>query len=820
MKKYLLLVLSILIFGEGFGKDRKGNFGTTASPVVCYASGKSLKSFIGPPQHLKNSNGRTANITVEYVGFSDEARQAFQYAVDIWKELVYSPLPIHVLANWTSLDPGVLGSCRPSNMVSNFEGTEILNYDYPIALAEKIAGHELNAPGDYEILASFNKDLTSWYLGTDGNCPLKKYDFVSVVLHELTHGLGFTGNFYSATRGRGGYSYNSDGLASMFDTHIINKTGNQLIDTKLYANPSVALYSNLISGWLNFDTDLLGGVLPRLYAPTTWNAGSSIYHLDDATYKSGTINSLMTPYTDAAEAVHDPGPYTLNIMYDMGWKYVTLIPNKIKDIESVVNVIGVDTKILSDLGLDLSRIYVVYSSNKFVKKDSVLLTLTSTPNVFSARLPITQPGTHQYYFSVTDGNHQRYIYPSTSPTGALSFKIGADNEAPVISYQPLKYMMDTDPKVKIVAKATDNLGIKSVNLEYSLPGGLVKTVALKNDSNDVYSGELSFEIGSVKDGDVVSYRVVATDASSKGNAGQYPASGYNTFRIEGFRNPVAQYSNNFDTQPYDFISNDFTVSTTSGFDSPALNSPHPYVSPEKDNASLNFVTVLKNPIILKSGTRMRYDEIVLVEPGDAGTVYGDENFFDYVIVEGSKNNGTTWLPLIDGYDSNAQDSWSTRYNSFIFGQNSTATPTADLFVKREFGLLANKNFVAGDTILVRFRLFSDPYANGWGWVIDNLNIFDDGSTFANNLLSPGEVLLYPNPAKEKINLNIQAKNDFKTLMLKAYNSSGALVFNHLYPVGSNLFQTAINVKNMIPGLYLFVIEPENGNPVTRKVLIN
>ena len=29
---------------------------------------------------------------------------------------------------------------------------------------------------------------------------------------------------------------------------------------------------------------------------------------------------------------------------------------------------------------------------------------------------------------------------------------------------------------------------------------------------------------------------------------------------------------------------------------------------------------------------------------------------------------------------------------------------------------------AGDTILVRFRLFSDPYANGWGWAIDNLRI--------------------------------------------------------------------------------------------------
>ena len=32
------------------------------------------------------------------------------------------------------------------------------------------------------------------------------------------------------------------------------------------------------------------------------------------------------------------------------------------------------------------------------------------------------------------------------------------------------------------------------------------------------------------------------------------------------------------------------------------------------------------------------------------------------------------------------------------------------------------NISAGDTLLVRFRLFSDPFANGWGWVIEDLKI--------------------------------------------------------------------------------------------------
>ena len=31
-------------------------------------------------------------------------------------------------------------------------------------------------------------------------------------------------------------------------------------------------------------------------------------------------------------------------------------------------------------------------------------------------------------------------------------------------------------------------------------------------------------------------------------------------------------------------------------------------------------------------------------------------------------------------------------------------------------------FTAGDTILIRFRLFSDNKTNGWGWATDNIYI--------------------------------------------------------------------------------------------------
>lgn len=216
---------------------------------------------------------------------------------------------------------------------------------------------------------------------------------------------------------------------------------------------------------------------------------------------------------------------------------------------------------------------------------------------------------------------------------------------------------------------------------------------------------------------------------------------------------------------------------------------------------------------------MTFDEIALVEPGEAGTKFGDLNFWDYVIVEGSADGGKTWKPFADGYDSNAQKSWLTLWNSSISGNNSTATPTKDLFIKHEINMLANGNFKVGDVVLVRFRLFSDPYSHGWGWIIDNLAIQDWETANTPEILSSGQVNFSPNPATNQLNLQIDGKSIIHDLQLKAYNVSGELVYNRIFSVESTAFETTIDVRNFTSGLYLFAVEPEKGKVITRKVLV-
>lgn len=817
MAKIQAFVFVMLFASVAAGQQVWNKKALKPQPVICSASHEVHKVFVKPPVILKSANVRSADILVDYVGFPDDAKAAFQFAINIWKDLIYSPVTIHVKATWESLAKDVLGSCSPTNFYTDFNSTQNWNCYYPVALVEKMLGRDENS-GDYEIEASFNKDFTNWYFGTDGNTPTNKYDFVSTVLHEFAHGIGFHGFFYVDSRSRGGYG-GSDGFPGSFDQCVQNRTGQKLVNTALFANPSPLLYQNFISGWLNFSSKLTETDLPRLYAPTTWDSGSSIYHLNDATYPAGNENALMTHAQSLGEADHNPGPKTLAILDDIGWKSVLIKHTQLKDIEVISAPVSVDAEIQSDFDLNLKKLYLVYSSNQFQKVDSVLLASTATPTVFHAEITPSQNSTIQYYFSATDAKNRTFVLPSNAPIRYFSFKTGIDKTPPVIVHAPLKYILSSNQSVKIEATVTDNIGVKSVNVEYLVNGANAKQLVLVNDSVDNYSAILNFPAGTVKGGDMVSYEIVATDVSSLSNTATNPQSGYNTFKVETIQNATNKYVTDFNTTNADFVGSDFSVATPTGFDNAGLNSAHPYLSPDTDNTNFNFSTILRYPIVLNTKGKMTFDEIALVEPGETGAKFGDQNFFDYVIVEGSKDNGVTWKPLADGWDCSAQQSWLDKWNSSISGNNSTAVATKDLFVKHEINMLANGNFKPGETILIRFRLFSDPYSHGWGWIIDNLAIQDVETATIPIVLSAGEARFFPNPAKDLLNLSIDSQKSMRSIQLKAYKTSGELVFAQTYPVDSHVFNTTVDISKFVPGLYLFTIEPDNGPMIARKVVV-
>lgn len=263
----------------------------------------------------------TATINVTYNdGFNSnpQAKVAFQYAVNIWETLVKSPVTIEIEANWTPLDLSeTLADAGPYiSSDANFSGTKVADTRYPTALTNSLAGTDrYTTQGD--ITASFNSNV-NWYFGTDGNTPAGKYDFASVVLHELAHGFGFVDLMeYSSGKGSelGDYAY-------IYDRFIENGGGKRLLD---FSQSTIEFGNQLTSNNLFFDAPkaiATNGGRPKLYAPGSWEGGSSIGHLDETTY-DGTINALMTPFFNSGEAIHQLGPIVFGMFQDLGWKMNT-----------------------------------------------------------------------------------------------------------------------------------------------------------------------------------------------------------------------------------------------------------------------------------------------------------------------------------------------------------------------------------------------------------------------------------------------------------------------------------------------------------------
>lgn len=262
----------------------------------------------------------TAPFSVSYTGFSTEQRASFQHAVDIWSRILVSDVPIHVDATLSRLEPGVLGAAGPGNA---FRTTGADPSYFAVALANSIVGRDLD-PERPDIVAEFSDDPGLVYFGTDGRPPTGTFDFPTIVLHEIGHGIGFFGGL-EVVNDRGTYDPGSaEPTPFIYDRFTVQETGTSFRPLLDYPRDSVELAAALQSNAVFWDGDngvaAAGGALPRLYAPPRWEPGSSYSHLDEVSYPPGTTNALMTPFAARQEVLRDPGPISLGILEDQGWR--------------------------------------------------------------------------------------------------------------------------------------------------------------------------------------------------------------------------------------------------------------------------------------------------------------------------------------------------------------------------------------------------------------------------------------------------------------------------------------------------------------------
>ena len=270
--------------------------------------------------------------------------------------------------------------------------------------------------------------------------------------------------------------------------------------------------------------------------------------------------------------------------------------------------------------------------------------------------------------------------------------------------------------------------------------------------------------------------------------------------------PVTTYTTSFSPgMATDFYGDGFSVTTADGFGPSdyAIHSNHPYATADE------FTFQLLVPIIIADTlSYLYYEDIAIIEPGEAGTVFGDDEFWDYVVVEGSSDGGLTWTPLADGYDSDASVFWSSAYDN-------GSTPNSNMYVPQLINL--HDTYSPGDTVYFRFRLFSDPAVVGWGWVIDELSIQDPAvleSVLGIKDIVDVQLSLFPNPTQERFTVSYTLE-DAMNVEIMVTDLQGRVIMRQsqgLQAPGNH--KQSFDLNQARPGQYMVTVQGAFGRQTT------
>ena len=188
------------------------------------------------------------------VSVGEQRRIVYQYAADLWGSVLQSNVETFVGASFQDLactaTGGTLGSAGASWVAASAPSGAQLGMIYHGALANAINGSRITiSSSGTDITSRFNANLggsnpdgspcmtgSGWYYGLDGNTPAGQINFLDVVMHEIGHGLGFSG-FVGYTSGRLGertgipsyYGYSDVYTDNAYD----NLTGKRFTDASM-----------------------------------------------------------------------------------------------------------------------------------------------------------------------------------------------------------------------------------------------------------------------------------------------------------------------------------------------------------------------------------------------------------------------------------------------------------------------------------------------------------------------------------------------------------------------------------------------------------
>jgi hypothetical protein len=260
------------------------------------------------------------------VTIGQQRLNAFTYAANIWGACLQSAVPIIIRAQMDPLactpTQAVLGSAGAFSVWRDFPGAPLPSTWYPAALANALFGADLDPTGP-DINATFNSNLGNagcltgifWYYGLDHNPPANTIDFVSVVLHEMGHGVGFQ-TFINAA-GTRFLGFDDDYMVFLENHGATPFWFQQMSDAQRAAgqinDPFLHWLGPIVNNraLMQLSAGMNNGHT-RMHGPNPYQGGSSTSHWSTALAP----DELMEPFYTVAN--HEPG-LAWALLDEIGW---------------------------------------------------------------------------------------------------------------------------------------------------------------------------------------------------------------------------------------------------------------------------------------------------------------------------------------------------------------------------------------------------------------------------------------------------------------------------------------------------------------------
>ncbi|GAA6143919.1 hypothetical protein NBRC116585_00360 [Thalassolituus maritimus] len=364
--------------------------------------------------------------------------------------------PIRVEANfdplYCSTNAAMLGSAGPAAWTTD----ESTMRAVPDALQNQLSGGDVYSP-DGEILATFNSAIdnnsgclsdSNWYYGFD-EPPGNDLSLLSTVMHELIHGLGFVSLLQSS--GNSGYWIRYEGQPTQyfydpFTENLMDGETGILLPNTNSARRRIALRSETQLIWVGEHaneaaaehTDGVSSGQLQMYAPATYDAGSSVSHFNT----SVTPNELMEPFDTGFETSSE---LSFAALLDIGWDR----PQSPPELASIGDqTINEDQRLETEISAtDINEDTLTFSVTSDEPKLNVSLRETSTRVYLVVNPEENFYGEGSVTVTVSDG--------TSTDEETLTVTVNSVNDLPVITVDEINLRTQEEQSLTFTVNATD-----------------------------------------------------------------------------------------------------------------------------------------------------------------------------------------------------------------------------------------------------------------------------------------------------------------------------------------------------------------------------